>query len=215
MGWSYEAPRSYGADQVPSSVFGPVGVKERPRAAGLIRPGGEGGEDRRAGRGERHLGIAPARLLLLRESDVLPLNTAVEADVGLGGGPAVGTGESDGAGQQVAWIAGVRGRHDLDVRPVAIAADEVVGTHHDSGLLAGVGRARCHHGYGKKARERVHDGSGHVRTVTRCGTYAGRAAGFAGHADLRTDHVRIRVRAAVQHQGARTPSSRRPRQWSG
>ena len=178
-------------------------MKERPRAAGLIRPVGEGGEDRRAGRGERHLGIAPTRLLLLREGDVVPLNTAVEADVGLGGGPAVGTGEGDGAGQQVAWIARVRGRHDLDVRPVAIPADEVVGTHHDPGLpgfLAGAGRARGDQGYGEKARERVRDGAGHfrtghVRTVTRGGSCGhprpgserqDRATERQGTADLRS-----------------------------
>ena len=34
---------------------------------------------------------------------------------------------------------------------------------------------------------------------------------FAGPDDLRTDHVRIRVRAAAQHRGARGPTSRRPR----
>ena len=123
----------------PSSVLGSVRVQERPGASGLVRPRRERGEDRRARPGEGDLGIAPAHLLLLGEDDVLPLHAPVEAHVGLGSGASVGTGEGDRACEQIPRIPRVGCRHDLDVGPVAVPADEVVGPDHDPGLLAGVG----------------------------------------------------------------------------
>ena len=116
-------------------------MQKRPGAPGLVRPGRERSEDRGAGRGEGDLGIAPTHFLLLLKDNVVPLDTAVEARVGLGRRAAIEACKRDRAGEQIPPIAWVGGRHDLDVGPVAIPADEVVRPHHDPGLLAGRGRA--------------------------------------------------------------------------